>query len=187
VTITAETGRAYVPFLRQQLRAAHELLESTVKRSSRSRLRELSIAIVNDARMSDLHAQFMGIHGPTDVLTFPIDQDASGHVTSGEVIVCLPQARRQAKQHRIPPRLELLLYAIHGMLHLLGYDDRTARDFHTMHRTEDDILTQLGFGPVFDRSKTPVQHALHARARLRRVSDKSRPTKTARRSRGGAR
>jgi len=150
VTITAETGRAYVPFLRRQLRAAHVALQSTIKpRNRRLRLREMSLALVNDTRMSSLHEEFMGIHGPTDVLTFPIDQDASGHVTSGEVIVCVPQARRQAKEHRIPPRLELLLYAIHGMLHLLGYDDRTARDFHTMHRTEDDILTKLGFGPVF--------------------------------------
>jgi ssRNA-specific RNase YbeY (16S rRNA maturation enzyme) len=43
------------------------------------------------------------------------------------------------------------------MLHLLGYDDRTARDFATMHRTEDDILTHLGFGPVFSRSTTPAR------------------------------
>jgi hypothetical protein len=44
---------------------------------------------------------------------------------------------------------ELLLYALHGMLHLAGFDDRTARGFATMHRTEDDILTRLGVGPVF--------------------------------------
>lgn len=154
LTITAETGRAFVPFLRKQLRAAHELLESKQTRSRRLPLRDLSVALINDARMSDLHEKFMGIHGPTDVLTFPIDQNSSGHVTSGEVICCVPEARRQAKQRRIPVRLELLLYAVHGMLHLLGHDDRTARDFHTMHRIEDDILTHLGFGPVFapDRS-----------------------------------
>ena len=149
MTITAETGRAFVPFLREQLRAAHETLESTVNRNRRLPLREISLALVNDRRMSDLHQQFMGIKGPTDVLTFPIDEDARGRVTSGEVVVCVPQARREARRHTIPVRHELLLYALHGMLHLLGYDDRTARDFATMHRTEDDILTQLGFGPVF--------------------------------------
>jgi len=187
VTITAETGRAYVPFLRKQLRAAHEALESKIKPPRRLPLRELSLALVNDKRMSALHEKFMGIHGPTDVLTFPIDEDPSGRVTSGEVIVSVPQARRQAKEHRIPPRLELLLYAIHGMLHLLGYDDRTARDFHTMHRIEDDILTQLGFGPVFapiGRSDTPVRHAAKPRMRVREIglrpmSDRSvRPTKS---------
>lgn len=151
VTITAETGRAFVPFLRKQLVAAHGALESTLEPTRRRplRLRELSLALVGDRRMSALHHRFMGIHGPTDVLTFPIDQDQDGAVTLGEVIVCVPQARREAKRGTIPVRLELLLYALHGMLHLLGYDDRTARDFHTMHRIEDDILTQLGFGPVF--------------------------------------
>ena len=155
MTITSETGRAFIPFLRRQLRAAHAALESKFKpRRRRLPLREMSLALVNDARMSALHVEFMGIHGPTDVLTFPIDQDARGRVTSGEVIVCVPQARRQAKRHTIPLRLELLLYSIHGMLHLIGYDDRTPRDFATMHRTEDEILTELGFGPVFTTAAT---------------------------------
>ena len=167
VTITAETGRAFVPFLRKQLRAAHETLESKLKPPRRLPLREMSLALVNNARMSTLHKEFMGIPGPTDVLTFPMDEDRRGQVTSGEVIVCVAQARREAKRHRIPLRLELLLYAIHGMLHLLGYDDRTARDFHAMHRTEDDILTHLGFGPVFAaasyKADAPVRGSASAR------------------------
>jgi probable rRNA maturation factor len=159
VTITAETGRAFVPFLREQLRAAHTTLESQTRPRRRLPLREMSLALVGDSRMSALHEEFMGIHGPTDVLTFPIDQDARGRVTSGEVVVCVPQARREAKRHTIPVRHELLLYALHGMLHLLGYDDRTARDFQTMHATEDKLLTELGIGPVFGGSDTPVRPA----------------------------
>jgi probable rRNA maturation factor len=159
VTITAETGRAFVPFLRNNLIRAHDVLRSTMKRRRHLPLREFSLALVGDARMSDLHQQFMQIDGPTDVLTFPIDHDARGDVTSGEVIVCLPQARREAKRHTIPLRLELLLYSIHGMLHLLGFDDRTPRDFHTMHRLEDQILTELGFGPVF----APIRRRASAR------------------------
>ena len=112
-------------------------------------LREMSLVLVGDRRMSELHAQFMGIVGPTDVLTFPLEQDDHGRVTAGEVYVCVPEAQRQSKARNIPHRLELLLYSIHGMLHLLGYDDRTDRDFARMHRTEDAILTGLGFGPIF--------------------------------------
>ncbi len=93
----------------------------------------------------------MNVKGPTDVLTFPIDTNELGKVTSGEVIICVPQARRAAKERKIPMKLEVLLYAIHGMLHLLGYDDRTARDFHAMHSLEDQILQRLGFEPVFAR------------------------------------
>jgi probable rRNA maturation factor len=167
VTITAETGRPFVPFLRKQLRDAHDVIQSTSKPRRRSSLREMSLALVNDARMSDLHKEFMGIPGPTDVLTFPIDEDARGRVTSGEVIVCVPQARREAKRHTIPLRLELLLYSIHGMLHLIGYDDRTPRDFAAMHRAEDQMMTQLGFGPVFaaGASDKPVRRAARKGAR----------------------
>ena len=144
VTITAETGRAFVPFVRENLVKAHR---ATPSRGTK--LRGMSVALVGDARMGELHEEFMGIHGPTDVLTFSIDENASGAVTSGEVVVCVPEAKRQAAVRKIPPRHEVLLYAIHGMLHLLGYDDRTPRDFQLMHRTEDEILTKLGFGPVF--------------------------------------
>jgi hypothetical protein len=91
------------------------------------------------------------VHGhrrSTDVLTFELDHDAAasdrrrsdcvrtGGPASGEVA-------------GIDLRMELLLYALHGVLHLCGFDDTTERGFRTMHRREDDILTQLGFGPVF--------------------------------------
>ena len=141
LTVSAAAGAAHVPFVRRHLRAAHRIL--------RPPLKELSVAFVGDRRMSDLHERFMNVPGPTDVLTFPLDVDGPGRVLSGEVVVCVPEARRQAKERKVPLERELLLYALHGMLHLCGFDDRTDRGFRTMHRREDDILTALGFGPVF--------------------------------------
>ena len=141
LTITAATGREFVPFVRTHVAAAHTILAPA--------LSELSLALVGDQRMSQLHQQFMNIPGPTDVLTFPLDTDARGRATSGEVVICVPEARRRAPSHAVSTRHELLLYAIHGLLHLCGFDDRTARGFRDMHRTEDEILTQLGVGPVF--------------------------------------
>ncbi len=114
-----------------------------------SPLAELSLALVNDLRMSQLHQRFMNISGPTDVLTFELERDRRGRVTAGEVVVCVPEARRQAKARGTELRMELLLYALHGVLHLCGFDDRTDRGFRNMHRREDDILTALGFAPVF--------------------------------------
>ena len=64
----------------------------------------------------------------------------------------LTVARRQAQVRGIPTRHELLLYAIHGMLHLSDYDDLTPRKYQAMHKEEDRILQQLGFGPVFGRA-----------------------------------
>jgi probable rRNA maturation factor len=92
----------------------------------------------------------MGIAGPTDVLTFPMELDARGRPTGGEVVICIPEARRRCKELKTPLKHELLLYAIHGMLHLSGFDDRTDREFRRMHRMEDTILRRLGVGPVFD-------------------------------------
>ena len=143
LTLTAATGRAHLPYLRRHVRAAHALLAPP--------LVELSIALVGDKRMADLHLEFMNIPGPTDVLTFPLDHDGRGRVTAGEVVVCVPEAKRRAAGHGVTVRQELLLYAVHGLLHLCGFDDRTARGFRRMHRTEDDILAKLGVGPVFDR------------------------------------
>lgn len=111
-------------------------------------LAELSVALVGDATMSMLHEQYLKERGPTDVLTFELEHDSSGRATAGEVIVCIPQARRQAKTGRI--RDEVLLCALHGMLHLSGMDDRTQRGYAAMHRVEDQLLARLGIGAVFD-------------------------------------
>jgi rRNA maturation RNase YbeY len=155
LTFTPAVGAAHVPFIRRHLRAARRIL--------RPPLRELSVALVGDRRMSELHEQFMKVSGPTDVLTFPLDADGRGRVLSGEVVVCVPEARRQAKKRNVPVERELLLYALHGLLHLCGYDDRTDRAFRTMHRTEDRILTRLGVGPVFAPAADTRSTALRKR------------------------
>ena len=144
LTFHAQIGAHFIPFLRRNLRKARAIL--------RLPLSELSIALVNDRRMSALHEQFLEVAGPTDVLTFPLDLTAKGEAISGEVVICVPYARRAAKKHGVSVKNELLLYALHGMLHLGGLDDRTAAQYKRMHRIEDDILAQLGVGPVFDPS-----------------------------------
>jgi rRNA maturation RNase YbeY len=90
----------------------------------------------------------MGIATPTDVLTFELEHDARGGCTGGEVVICVPQARRQARTNI---EEELLLCGIHGMLHLSGFDDKTGAGFTAMHRAEDRILSRLGVGKVFNR------------------------------------
>ena len=99
--------------------------------------------------MRQLHQQFMNLNTTTDVLTFPLEFDKTLNVTAGEIYVCVPEATRQARARTIPVAYEVLLYAIHGMLHLCGFDDRTKTEFRKMHIMEDQILTTLGFGKVF--------------------------------------
>lgn len=141
--IRADAGKASVPFLRRYLPKAHAILEPA--------LREMSLALVGDRAMSELHHHYLGVSGPTDVLTFELEHDHRGRVTAGEVVVCVPEARRRAREVGGDASRELLLYALHGMLHLCGFDDRTAGGFRRMHLAEDDILKRLGVGAVFAR------------------------------------
>lgn len=173
----ATTGREFVPFLRRNLLAAHAILNPA--------LTELSVALVGDRRMSQLHEQFMNIAGPTDVLTFPLEEDERGQVMDGQVVICVPEARRRVKTFGGRKRLagdkilserdlqnELLLYALHGMLHLCGFDDRTDSAYTTMHRLEDEILTQLGIGRVFAPGDGGADSPHHKKQPVRRNGSK---------------
>jgi len=142
IEISARTGHQFIPHLRRQLARLHP----KIKRAPNN----ISIALVGDQVMSKLHIQSMGIKGPTDVLTFPIDIDKNGNCTFGEIIICVPEARRRAKKLGINVRDEVLLYALHGLLHLSGLDDQTPADYQRMHALEDKLLSAIGVGRVFD-------------------------------------
>ena len=174
IEITGRTGLAHAAYLKRYLTRAHAIL--------RPALSEFSLALVGDRRMAELHQEFMDIPGSTDALTFELDHDARGRVTAGEVVVCVPYAQREARRRKVAARNELLLYALHGMLHLCGYDDRTDRDFATMHRREDEILNQLGVGAVF----APTAPPSHSRRRAAPSSRSRKSTRRPRRSGGPA-
>jgi probable rRNA maturation factor len=141
IEIAALAGKTHTRFVKRHMEQAAAYLKSP--------LTELSIVFVGDRRMIALHDQFMNLPTTTDVLTFPIDEDARGRPLSGEVYVCIPEAKRQARQRGTAEAHEVLLYSLHGLLHLCGFDDRTDAQYRRMHRMEDHILTQLGIGKVF--------------------------------------
>lgn len=99
--------------------------------------------------MAGLHEEFLSIAGPTDVLTFEFEHRPDGSVDEGEVVICLDEAGRQAGErgHRVEE--ELLLYALHGLLHLCGYDDREPQAHDAMHAREDELLEAVGVGRRF--------------------------------------
>ena len=81
---------------------------------------ELSLSFVEDAEIADLHERFMDEPGPTDVLSFPLDDvDEDGTRILGDVVVAPAVA---ARNNPGDPRGELRLLVVHGILHLLGYD-----------------------------------------------------------------
>jgi len=163
LTISADSGKAFAPFVKKHLKQASVLL--------RAPLQELSVVFIGDRRMSELHQQFMNLPTPTDVLTFPMDEDSQRRPLTGEVYVCIPEARRQARLRNVPVEHEVLLYSLHGMLHLCGFDDRTDTEYRKMHRKEDHILTQLGIGSVFAISTEDSGLETESKASRRRSTD----------------
>lgn len=103
----------------------------------------LSIAIVDNPTIQKLHLQFLHKNTPTDVLAFPL-QDPWDPLL-GEIIVSAEQAIHVAKKLKIPPENELMLYIIHGFLHLLGYNDKTEKDTQIMRTKEKELLSLLGY------------------------------------------
>ena len=87
---------------------------------------DMTLALVGDAKMRALNRQFRGVDRPTDVLSFPAGADASlrggGGPWLGDVVIATGVARRQARARACPVDVEYRRLALHGLLHLLGYD-----------------------------------------------------------------
>lgn len=105
------------------------------------------IRIVGDAEMAAAHERYTGVAGTTDVLTFDLSEP--GGPAEIDLLLCSDVAAREAASRGGPAWRELLLYAVHGMLHCAGHDDHGEADAAAMHRREDEILAELGVGPVY--------------------------------------
>jgi len=103
---------------------------------------DLSVALVGNEEMAALNERFLGRSGPTDVLAFPYGDE--GGLVSGEIVVNAELALRQAEGRGHSATDELLLYLVHGALHLLGYDDRAPAGRRRMRERERQVLSGLG-------------------------------------------
>lgn len=103
-------------------------------------IQSLSVALVSDERITDLHRRYMNDETPTDVLTFDLSDSGSAGPIDGEIVVSVDTARRQAADLGVELREEVLRYVIHGVLHLSGYDDATPGERRRMRREEDRVL-----------------------------------------------
>ena len=91
---------------------------------------ELSVSFVEDAEMAELHVRYMDEAGPTDVLSFPLDDEEHDGVRMlGDVVIAPAVAARNNPQD---PAAELRLLLVHGILHILGYDHETAEERASM-------------------------------------------------------
>jgi probable rRNA maturation factor len=94
-----------------------------------SSLKEVAVILVSDRRIAELHQQFMNIAGPTDVITFQ----------HGEIFISTETAAQNAQQFSTSTAAELQLYIVHGLLHLHGFDDKSAAKSRAMEREQQRI------------------------------------------------
>jgi probable rRNA maturation factor len=97
---------------------------------------EIDFVLVDRATICRVHEEFLGDPCETDVITFPDE-------TRGEIVICPIVAREQAGNRRDEVEREVLLYALHGVLHLAGYDDTTPAAARTMERAQRRLLVRV--------------------------------------------
>lgn len=100
------------------------------KRSGLANLAELSVLLVSNRRMAELHRRFLQLPGPTDVITFQ----------HGEIFVSVETARSHARRFGNSLTGELRLYMAHGLLHLHGLDDKTPADAAEMELAQEKLV-----------------------------------------------
>ena len=104
---------------------------------------EISIALVDDATLAELHGRFLDDPSPTDVMSFDLGE-ADG-VQQGEIVVSVDRAREIAGERGVSAARETALYLVHGALHLLGHDDHDDADRERMRKAESAVLDRLGY------------------------------------------
>ena len=140
-----------------------EVALAAVARYSLDRMRihplaELSVLIVDEAAMTELHERWMGEPGPTDVLSFPMDElrppspvgGTSGRggddpgpdpALLGDIVLCPQVAAEQAKKAGHSAQAEMELLTVHGVLHLLGYDHADPEEEAEMFGLQEQLLS----------------------------------------------
>lgn len=112
---------------------------------------ELAIRIVAEDEGRALNHRYRGRAAATNVLSFagadvPADADASMPRHLGDIVLCAPVIAREAAEQRKPPAAHWAHLAIHGVLHLTGFDHEDAAEARLMERREAELLARLGFG-----------------------------------------
>ncbi|NLM37088.1 MAG: rRNA maturation RNase YbeY [Firmicutes bacterium] len=115
---------------------------------------EVGITLTDEETIHRLNREWRGVDAPTDVLSFALDEGEPMPPTGddnlpellGDVVICLPIAFRQAAEYGHSRTREVLYLAVHGLLHLLGYDHQTPEEQRRMRQAEEEFLTAAGWG-----------------------------------------
>jgi probable rRNA maturation factor len=101
---------------------------------------DVDVLVVDDAEIRRLNARHRGVARRTDVLAFPLEAPGVAVPLVGQIVISAETASRQARRLEVPLATELDLLVTHGVLHLVGYDDRDPVEAAFMHGREREIL-----------------------------------------------
>jgi probable rRNA maturation factor len=101
---------------------------------------DVSLAMLSDRRLAELHAEYLNDPEVTDVITFPGDAEME---FAGEICVSVDRAESVASEQTSPFNEELTLYIVHGLLHLAGLGDKTPSETEVMRGAEKKVMSIL--------------------------------------------
>jgi len=134
--------RGVQPLLRRAIAGASTALSAKAARSTSGA--ELAIVLTDDSGIRELNRTWRGKDEPTNVLAFPTDPQPGAPRFLGDIVIAYETLAREARGERKRFDHHLAHLAVHGFLHLCGYDHATNRQAATMERLETAILARLG-------------------------------------------
>lgn len=128
-----------------------EVLEETARVHEVDDLAEVSLMFTDDETIHEMNREYRGIDRPTDVLSFALEEGEEEEIYGGpeenllgDIIISVETAARQAEEYGHSVEREMAFLALHGMLHLLGYDHMEEEERQQMRAQEEAILASLG-------------------------------------------
>ncbi len=120
-------------------RTVKKWLEDVIK-SEGGELGELAIALCSDSYITEVNIQFLAHNYATDIITFPYNEEK---IISGDLLISTETVKSNSDEYEVTFERELHRVMVHGVLHLLGYDDATDQEKAIMRAKEDEYLAKL--------------------------------------------
>jgi rRNA maturation RNase YbeY len=130
------TTTAVLPLGQQDV---DELLQ-LVSNKTQVTFESVELVYVDDETIVDINRRYLQRDYVTDVISFRLDEN-DDHAIEGTIYCCLPRLQEQAIEYQVNERHEFARIALHGFLHLAGYEDKDPEEKQTMTRLEDELLS----------------------------------------------
>ncbi|MEI1422139.1 rRNA maturation RNase YbeY [Bacillus cabrialesii] len=149
IDIVDETGSVS----EEMLKEVENLLQFAAEREGVQDQAEVSVTIVTNEDIQQINKEYRGKDAPTDVISFALEEEGEGEIeivgaeippVLGDIIISADRTREQAEEYNHSFKRELGFLAVHGFLHLLGYDHMTKEEEEEMFTKQKDLLDAYG-------------------------------------------